>query len=350
MPSARLPRSPLPDSLRELVEARLETLSDEHTELLAAAAVQGVFFDTDLLAAVLDRKRVEVLRTLASIERRSGLVRAVGIATASASSRSRRRCADGLHPALAREYHALLCAARRRQVEGEPGGRDAYFLAYHALRGGQPRDAGEWLESALEYLDAACRFEEYADMAQAALDVEGLLSGAERGATLVRLSMQFEQLGRREEQKAALDQAAELASRTGEKGLQARVALRMAVFTVKSGRLRRRRRGLRPGRRPGPRRAGDELVGRARGSQHRAGGCTQDGPPRKELPFLQRFQSLPSPRGHQRETIAAHTTSVSACFACRFEEADAELTRSLESPGRSATGPTRPPRCRTWGS
>ncbi|MCZ6573404.1 MAG: hypothetical protein O7C98_09600 [Planctomycetota bacterium] len=53
-------------------------LSKDERAILDVGAVQGLEFDPGLVAEVLEEKRVRVLRELAEIERRSGIVRATG--------------------------------------------------------------------------------------------------------------------------------------------------------------------------------------------------------------------------------------------------------------------------------
>ena len=67
----------LPESVRSMVQRKLERLADGDRRLLAAASVQGVEFDTAVIAAALRREAMEVEEHLQILERVHGLVRLV---------------------------------------------------------------------------------------------------------------------------------------------------------------------------------------------------------------------------------------------------------------------------------
>ncbi len=232
-----LPPVPSPESLRALIEARLRALTDEDRDLLEAAAVQGVAFDTGLLGEALDLKRVRVLRQLASIERRTGMVRTQGDGYRFDVKQAQGVLLDSLADGLRREYHSLYYEAGLERIEGDAGGLEAEFLARHALHGTNPKEARRWLTPALAYLGSAYRLDEYLDLARAALDAPRLMEGAERGQLLVDLADRLDVLGLREEQQAALNEAAHLAEETGDAGLSARVAYNEAILMTKTGRF-----------------------------------------------------------------------------------------------------------------
>ena len=67
----------MPESVRSLVQRKLDALDDDDRRLLGAASVQGVDFDTALLSAVLDRPEEEIEDRLERLEREHALVRFV---------------------------------------------------------------------------------------------------------------------------------------------------------------------------------------------------------------------------------------------------------------------------------
>jgi hypothetical protein len=67
----------MPESMRSLVQRKIDALEDDDRRLLAAASVQGVDFDTAILAAVLDRSEEAVEDGLERLEREHALVRFV---------------------------------------------------------------------------------------------------------------------------------------------------------------------------------------------------------------------------------------------------------------------------------
>jgi serine/threonine protein kinase/predicted ATPase len=70
-------RHELPASVRSMIERKLERLSDEQRRLLSAACVQGVEFDSAVIAGALQLDAVEVEERLQVLGRVHGLVRLV---------------------------------------------------------------------------------------------------------------------------------------------------------------------------------------------------------------------------------------------------------------------------------
>jgi tetratricopeptide (TPR) repeat protein len=67
----------LPESLRGMIERKLERLNDQDRQLLRVAAVQGVQFDSAIVAAVLDRDPADVEDALQALDRVHGVVQLV---------------------------------------------------------------------------------------------------------------------------------------------------------------------------------------------------------------------------------------------------------------------------------
>jgi predicted ATPase len=70
-------RQELPESVRSMIQRKLDQLSGHERKLLAAAAVQGHEFDSAMLAGALEDDPAEVEEQLQSLERVHGLVRLV---------------------------------------------------------------------------------------------------------------------------------------------------------------------------------------------------------------------------------------------------------------------------------
>ena len=67
----------MPESVRSLVQRKIDALDDGDRRLLGAASVQGIDFDSAILAAVLERPEEEVEDRLDRLEREHALVRFV---------------------------------------------------------------------------------------------------------------------------------------------------------------------------------------------------------------------------------------------------------------------------------
>jgi tetratricopeptide (TPR) repeat protein/predicted Ser/Thr protein kinase len=68
----------VPATIRSMIELKIERLGESDRPLLLAAAVQGVQFDTAVIARALAKDPADVEERLQDIERRTGLVRSVG--------------------------------------------------------------------------------------------------------------------------------------------------------------------------------------------------------------------------------------------------------------------------------
>jgi tetratricopeptide (TPR) repeat protein/predicted Ser/Thr protein kinase len=199
----------VPSAVKDLIEGRLHSLTKEERALLEVGAVQGFEFDPDLVARVLERKRVRVLQDLAEIERRTGVVRASGRKYRFDQYQILELFLKEISEVLREEYHALLAEAYADRIGGEPGeDEDAYFLAWHHLHGSEP-DAGlPYLERALDYLSSAYMNEAALVLVRRGLAAPGLKRGEGRIQALLRMARLP---GPLEEAREALEEAVRLA-------------------------------------------------------------------------------------------------------------------------------------------
>jgi tetratricopeptide (TPR) repeat protein/predicted Ser/Thr protein kinase len=228
--AARITRIEVPSTVRGLIDLRLEDLDDDDRDLLDVAALQGPVFDPGLVAQVLDRKRVHVLRRLAALERRTGMVHAEGGRYRFDQRQLQETLEAELESELKREYHELLREAYEKTA-GE-GGEDAVFLAYHGLRGTDPDQGRRWLDKALGHLHGAGRGEEFLHLGETALGVPGLFEGEERAELLLRMDANLAMLGSLNVRKSRLDEALSLAV---EPALRARALNCLAAFSIEAG-------------------------------------------------------------------------------------------------------------------
>jgi len=229
----------LPKGARDLLLAALAGLDEAQRELLEAAAVQGSEFEPSLLAVVSGQRRIQLLKSLAVLERKHRVIASAGRDSFRFSSRSLRhavydalpparraelhgKCADGLaapdtpsHP-FARVRHLLLA---NRLAEATPEMLSAAFD--HAAHHLHPGLAAEFLEGVVAALGDAA--------ASAHFDA------------LMQLASLHEALGRREARMAALERARSEAERLGGPGPRGRVHLGLAAAFLRAGAFDRAR-------------------------------------------------------------------------------------------------------------
>ncbi|MHC4341830.1 MAG: serine/threonine-protein kinase [Planctomycetota bacterium] len=123
----------LPRRFHDLVARRLGGLTEEDRALLDASAVDGVEFDGEAVASVLERPLLEVLRSLQRLYRSAGLflLRPEGFRFTHAVFRE--VIYTELAPALRREIHRRMAM----HLEGRGEGTDAARLGLHWERAGE---------------------------------------------------------------------------------------------------------------------------------------------------------------------------------------------------------------------
>ncbi len=230
----------VPSAIRDLIEARIEDLSDGDRNLLDMAAVQGYEFDPALVAAMLELRRVDVLQRLSAMERRVGVVQADGALYRFDHHQIQELLYTDLAETLREEYHALLAAAYAREENITPerapqlSGESALYLARHALLGCRPGDALPYLASALDHLARVYRSDPGIDLADRALSVIGLLDQTRRVDVLLRKADWLRIQGRAAEEGDTLDEALSLCDAGEDPYLRARarVAFGQHLYTV----------------------------------------------------------------------------------------------------------------------
>jgi tetratricopeptide (TPR) repeat protein len=225
-------RLTVPTSVRELLLAHVRDLGIEDRALLDVGAVQGFSFDPDLVARVRGLKRLAVLESLAAIERRLGVIRATGTGFEFRHHQLQEVIVGALPPLLRSEYHALLAAAYEerggfagRRAEEVPG-EAAVFLAEHYLKGGRREQGGRVVLRALDHLASLYRNEALLELADLAL---GAIGGRQDPGLRCDLRLReaecLDLLGRRDAQRAAVDDAVASAELAGDPRRMARAGL-----------------------------------------------------------------------------------------------------------------------------
>jgi tetratricopeptide (TPR) repeat protein/tRNA A-37 threonylcarbamoyl transferase component Bud32 len=130
-------RIPLPQGVRETVEMRLAGLAEEDRALLDAAAVDGMEFDGQALAAATGRPLLDVLRSLQRLVRRGGIVRPREDGYRFAHAAVRDVIYEALGAELRREIHRGLAEHLAPRAESVDPAR----LATHWEGAGDPERA-----------------------------------------------------------------------------------------------------------------------------------------------------------------------------------------------------------------
>ncbi len=203
-------------AVHELMEARLEGLSDKERTLLDVAAVQGFEFDAETIARVCGLKRVEVLRHLADLERR-GLIVSKGQQFRFDQQQLQQHLYQPLPPALAGEYHWLIAQTLARQGNlidrpiHEIDREQAFQVLRHALRSARPESFLHWLVPVLQHLRDHERYNEALDLADHVLGQPGLLLEEDRAPVLLHKAACANVFGDRKVERACIKDATDAA-------------------------------------------------------------------------------------------------------------------------------------------
>jgi len=217
----------LPDRLRELVTLRLQGLPEDQRKVLDVAAVDGVEFDGEAAAAVLDQPLLEVLRTLQQVYRRTGLVVPQVRGHRFANAVIQEGIYEDLAPDLRRAIHQRLATHLEAQAESRAVLPER--LGQHWERAGQPDRARPHLcraahEATLRQdLLRAIDFTRRAGLAPNQLDAT---KAADHTDLLLDVSGAYAARGRFEEVDRIFDVLLEVAERAHDPVLQAQVLVR----------------------------------------------------------------------------------------------------------------------------
>jgi len=221
----------VPTSVKSLMLERAAALAGPERAIVDAAAVQGFHFEGDLVAEVLDASRLATLQSLAAIERRTGLVRAVGARYQFDHHQLQEVLVEAVPEPLRIELHALL--ARRLETRipiGAEEGELAARVVRHALAGGLLDLAEKYLAPAFLHLRRRLQNESAIEIGL--LGMQRFPRGSTARALLgSRLAYTCELVGRREEALAFGEEAVADADASGDaaSGSQAHHALAMVL-------------------------------------------------------------------------------------------------------------------------
>jgi serine/threonine protein kinase/tetratricopeptide (TPR) repeat protein len=218
----------VPPSIVGVIQARVADLSGEDRAVLEVAACVGFEFDAALVGEVLDVAPIPLLQRLGTIEMRHRLVRAAGHLFTFDHHQVEEVLYAGLSAPLREAYHAAIAEAlesRHDAASKDPAAVEGALcvdLAEHFLKGGRGDRAVRYLDEALADLGRRYRGDAAVRLLSRALAVPGLLAGRDRCRFLLRKAEGLSALGRRDEEKAALDEALALADAAGDARLRGR--------------------------------------------------------------------------------------------------------------------------------
>lgn len=219
---------PRPESIRHLIGARLAGLEEEDRHLLEIACCCGFEFDPSLVAEAAGLPVLGTLRRFGLLEKRHGLVRAAGRRYVFDHHQVQETLCDGTFEPLREHYHEAVARAletRERALETDPRTLDGAIvvsLAEHFVKGGKGREAARYLLPALDHLERVHQQGAAAELATRALAASGFPGGAERIPVLVKLASRLEYLGRRDQERAALEELLAVSDAHGDASARAR--------------------------------------------------------------------------------------------------------------------------------
>ena len=228
----------IPSSVMDLIDARISDLDEEGKDLLDVASCCGFEFNPALVADVLGMKRIPALKLLGRIEKRNRLIRSAGLSFVFDHHQVQEALYEGLPGMLRQEYHLAIGEAletKENAADTDPRELDgalAVELCEHFFKGAAPHRAYRDLDAALQHLEKGYLNDAALALADRALEAKGLVSGEARVDLLLRKAERFGILGRRDEQRAALDEALPLAEALENPLAAARVRIGLALHLL----------------------------------------------------------------------------------------------------------------------
>ncbi len=233
----------IPSSVLDLVKARVAGLSDEERDLLDVACCSGYRFDPGLVGDVLGMGRIPVLKRFGQIERKHRLVRAAGRHMVFDHHQVQEALYESLLPQLREEYHAALADALETRTDAAAADVDTLDgalcveLCEQFLRGARGASALRYLAAAHGHLANGHLHARAIELTERALAVPGLLTGAARATTLLRLADSLDMLGRVARQEECAREAERLADAADDDALRMHAAMALGRVYWRSGRL-----------------------------------------------------------------------------------------------------------------
>jgi tetratricopeptide (TPR) repeat protein len=226
----------IPDSVRDLIQARIADLDDEERHLLEVASCCGYDFDPRLIGEVLGMGRIPALQRLGRIEKSHRLIRSAGPRYVFDHHQVQESLYEGLAQPLREEYHAALAEAlEAREHAEDSAGPAAVELCRHFFDGARPKRALPYLATALEHLEEGDSNRAALELMERALHAPGLVTGRERLDLLFRARALLDLLGLRARERGILEEALSLADETGDPALCGRAQQELGGHHFRTG-------------------------------------------------------------------------------------------------------------------
>ena len=179
----------VPETVRALLAARLDALDDDERELMEVAASIGWEFDPDVLAAVLEIRRLRLLRMLGRLERSHRLIRSSGRMFCFDHHQVREHLYESLSDFARESHHSAICEVLAERFDDERPEQepddDAVLLLRHALRGNRDDVVRLAVGPATSRLRQTYRPDLGIELAEQVLALPGVVTGRERLMLLV---------------------------------------------------------------------------------------------------------------------------------------------------------------------
>ena len=216
----------IPDRFRELAAARLERLAEDDRNLLDVAAVDGVTFDGEAVAAVVELSPLKVLRALQRVYRAHGLIEPceTGFRFVNAAF------LEALYGDLAPELRRILHRRFAEHLE-QRGGIAPERIGAHWESAGDLERAAPYLREAAVTAAHRQEFHRSIDFAERA----GLRSDhpdptrlLENAGTVLAVALSYTDIGRRDTAIRMLEALHGAAAEAGENDIRLEAAVRLS--------------------------------------------------------------------------------------------------------------------------
>jgi len=184
----RLEDMAIPARVVDVVEHRLDRLTEQERDGLEVAAVEGEYFHVAPIAAVLELTRLKALKLLQGLERRHRIVRPAEHRFRFDHGKIREVILSRIAPPLRREYHGVVAGC----LLEEPSEVASAILAHHFTESGDPvaalpyrRKAGAEARSVFANEEAV----HHLSMALATLETQPVGDAMERERAEIRIDM-----------------------------------------------------------------------------------------------------------------------------------------------------------------